>query len=157
NATALNVVNTTIGAAHLNFQSISAGNSDAGADPASGIILNNTGSSGSLIVTGNGSTAQGGDNSGGTIQNTTSDGISLTNTLSPSFTNIKIDNTGRHGINGDAVTNFTLNYSTINNAGSGSDENGINFNRDATTGVVTNPTSVTGVVTITHNNITLVD
>ena len=50
---------------------------------ANGIILNNTGSAAGLTVTGGGSTAQGGDNSGGTIQSTTGHGISLTNTTEP--------------------------------------------------------------------------
>ncbi|HEX8076651.1 MAG TPA: Ig-like domain-containing protein, partial [Chthoniobacterales bacterium] len=39
NATALNVVNTTIGASTLTFKSISCGNNDAGADPANAIVL----------------------------------------------------------------------------------------------------------------------
>ena len=43
-------------------------------------MLNNTGSTAGLTVTGVGNTTQGGDNSGGTIQTTTGYGISLTNT-----------------------------------------------------------------------------
>jgi hypothetical protein len=100
---ALNVVNTTIGAGNLTFVSISAGNNDANPDPASGIILNNTGASGGLTVTGGGNTSQGGDFSGGTIQNTTSHGISLNNTVNVSLNNLRINGTGDEGINGVLV------------------------------------------------------
>src|SRR5262249_36131953 len=83
---ALNVANTTIGASGLTFLSISSGTSTTGAtEPVSGIILNNTGTSGGLTVTGDGNTSVGGDSSGGTIQHTTGVGIALTNTRSPSF------------------------------------------------------------------------
>src|SRR5205823_2821846 len=64
--TALKVQNTTIGASGLTFKSITA----AGA--ANGIFLDTTGSSGGLTVVGDGSNvAQGGNNTGGTISNTT--------------------------------------------------------------------------------------
>ncbi|MDP1584286.1 MAG: cadherin domain-containing protein [Bradyrhizobium sp.] len=89
-ATALNVVNTTIGASNLTFQSISSGNNTAAADPVSGIILNNTGSSGGLTVTGTGTT----DGSGGTIQNTTGRGASLINTSNVSLNNMNFTNAG---------------------------------------------------------------
>jgi len=78
--TALNVANTTIGAGGLKFASVSAGTAASG--PASGIVLNNTGASGSLTV------------NGGTIQKTTSHGVSLTGTLSPAFNAVTIKNTG---------------------------------------------------------------
>jgi hypothetical protein len=55
----------------------------------SGIILNTTGTSGGLTVTGDGNTSVGGDSSGGTIQHT----IALTDTTSPSFTNMNIQST----------------------------------------------------------------
>src|SRR5262249_30888781 len=101
--TVLNVANTTIGAGGLHFTSISAGT--AGSGPTNGIILNNTGSSGSLTVT------------GGTIQHTTGHGISLTSTQSPSFTNMNIHDIGRSGVDGQQVTNFTFTNGTINNVG----------------------------------------
>ncbi len=56
--TALNIANTTIGASGLSFRSISAG---TGSDSAgAGIILDNTGSSGGLTVTGTGTAGSGG-------------------------------------------------------------------------------------------------
>ena len=91
-STALNVASTTIGASGLTFQSISANGA------ANGIVLNNTGASAGLTVTGLGNTTVGGDNSGGTIQNTTGFGISLTTTFAPSFTNVRILNTVGHGV-----------------------------------------------------------
>ncbi len=61
---ALDLENTAVGASNITFQSISAGTSTGG--PADGIYLRNTGS-GSLIVTGTGTTA----GSGGTVQRAT--------------------------------------------------------------------------------------
>jgi methionine-rich copper-binding protein CopC len=150
---ALNITNTTIGAGNLTFVSISAGNNDANADPASGIILNNTGS-GRLIVTGNGNTSVGGNSSGGTIQNTTSHAISLTSTQNPSFTNINIQGAARSGVDGQQVTNFTLANSTINNVGTAAagpfDESNISFNDN---GAFTANT-LSGTVSITQNTLT---
>ena len=99
---ALNVQNTTIGASGLNFRSIS---SNGGAT--NGILLNNTGSSGGLTVSGNGAAG-----TGGTIQNKAI-GISLTSTLSPSFSWMQLNDFGDFAIRGTTVTNFTLNNSVI--------------------------------------------
>lgn len=145
--TALNVANTTIGAGGLKFRSISAGTAASG--PASGIVLNNTGASGSLSVLGTGAAG-----SGGTIQNTTSHGISLTSTLSPQFSWMNMQNIGRNGIDGQQVTNFTLNNSTINNVGTAAagqyEESNIAFNDN---GLFTG-NSVSGSVSITNNTLT---
>jgi hypothetical protein len=65
--TALNVSNTTISASGLTFLSISAGTAASG--PTRAIILNNAGN-GNLTVTGDGTAANSGANSGGTIQHT---------------------------------------------------------------------------------------
>ncbi|HEV7509691.1 MAG TPA: IPTL-CTERM sorting domain-containing protein [Thermoanaerobaculia bacterium] len=139
--TALNVVNTTIGAAGLKFKSISANGA------ASGIVLNSTGASGSLSVLGTGSAG-----SGGTVQNTTSHGVSLTSTLSPSFDRMNIQNTAGSGIKGTTVTNFSFTNGSINNSGTGggTDESNIAFNTSAA-GTENN---VSGTVTITGNSLT---
>jgi hypothetical protein len=118
--TALNVVNTTIGAGGLNFKSISANGA------ANGIVLNNTGATAGLTVTGDGATA----NSGGTIQNTTGDGVSLISTSNVSFNGIRVAETGGDGISGSAVHGFNLTNSTIFGAGDGDEENGIIFGQD---------------------------
>ena len=82
--TALNITNTNIGSGNVTFHDISAGTASAG--PVNGIVLNNTGTSGHLTVTGAGSTVTDGTNSsGGTIQNTTGAGISLTNTTNAAY------------------------------------------------------------------------
>ncbi len=155
--TGLNVANTTIGASGLNFRSISSGNNTAAADPASGIILNNTGASGSLIVSGDNNASVGGNDSGGTIQNTTSFGISLTNTLSPSFTNVKVDTTAGSGVKGTTVTNFTFKNGKVLNSNNGSveasDESNIALNISAAVPAGTE-NNVSGVVTITNNTLT---
>ncbi|MEA2602915.1 MAG: hypothetical protein QOF89_3907 [Acidobacteriota bacterium] len=103
---ALNVANTTIGAGGLKFRSISAGTAASG--PASGIVLNNTGSSGGLTVSGTGSAG-----SGGTIQRAGT-GISLTSTNSPSFSWMQLNDCSDFAIRGSSVVNFTLANSVIN-------------------------------------------
>jgi hypothetical protein len=135
---ALNVANTTIGAGGLNFQSISANGAP------NGIVLNNTGSSGGLTVLGTGTA-----NSGGTIQNTTGDGISLTSTQNPSFTRMNIQSTGGNGVYGTGVTNFTFTNGTINNSGTsgGVDNSNINLGKSVTF----QENNVSGTVTITGN------
>jgi hypothetical protein len=139
--TALNVANTTIGSSNLNFRSISANGA------ASGIILNNTGSSGGLVVTGTGSAG-----SGGTIQNTTSDGIFLTSTQSPSFARMNIASTAGYGVKGTQVTNFSFTDGSISNSGTGlgTDSANIGFN----TSIVGTERNLSGVVTITGNTLT---
>ena len=144
--TALNVANTTIGAGNLNFKSIAANGA------LSGIIINTTGATGSLVISGNGNTSLGGDFSGGIIQNTTSHGIQLISTKAPSFTNLDIQNAFGSGIKTDQVNGFIFNNGTINNTGTGGtvDEANIGFNTHPTDGTA----NVTGVVTITKNVLT---
>ena len=141
--TALNISNTTIGASNVTFHDISANGGT------NGIVLNNTGTSGHLAVTGNGSVAQGGDSSGGTIQNTTGVGISLTSTLSPTLNNMNIQSTGGSGISGTDVTNFTFTNGTVNNSGTahGVDASNIAFN-SSPAGATNN---IDGTITITNN------
>jgi hypothetical protein len=124
-----------------------------------GIALNNTGASGSFIITGAGSNGVGGDFSGGIIQNTSSHGISLTQTKSPSFTNIKVFNTvgsGIKGVNaaagGAQVNGFTLHNSTIDTTGTGGgvDEANVGFNQVPSA----NETNLTGAVSVTQNVLT---
>ena len=81
------VDSTTIGAAGLKFRSVSANGA------ANGIRLNATGSSGGLTVLGGGNTSVGGNASGGTIQNSTGPGVSLTSTSAVSLNNLTISGT----------------------------------------------------------------
>jgi len=103
--TALNINNTTIGTDHLNFRSVFVNGASIG------IALNNTGVSGGLNITGDGLTSH----SGGTIQNTSGAGISLTNTHNVNLNYIEISNTGAAGITGNTVEGFTLQGSIIQN------------------------------------------
>jgi hypothetical protein len=141
--TAVNVANTNIGAAGLNFLSVAANGGT------SGIVLNTTGTSGALTVSGSGSAG-----SGGTIQNTTGAGISLTSTTSPSFGRMIVQNTGSHGIYGALVNHFSLTNSTVTNSGTsevaGRQESNLSFYQNAGTGTERN---VTGTVTITGNTL----
>jgi HYR domain/Bacterial Ig domain len=114
---------------------------------ANGIKLSNT--SGSFSITGGGNTSVGGDNSGGTIQNTTGHGIFLTNAQNLSFTNINVTNIATSGIFGTTVTNFTLTNSKIdgvNTSHTGADSD-IAFN----TGVNATENNVSGTVSMTKN------
>ncbi|RYE01832.1 MAG: hypothetical protein EOP50_01330, partial [Sphingobacteriales bacterium] len=146
--TALNVNATTISATGLTFKSIAANGA------VNGIALNNTGSLGGVTVSGNAVNTVGGDNSGGVIQNTTGAGILLTNTTSPSFTNMSIQTTALAGVSGTTVTNFTFNYGKINNSGSsiGSDKSNIYFG--TSTGGAPTDRNVSGVIVITGNQLT---
>jgi hypothetical protein len=114
--TALNVQNTTIGSSGLTFRSIASNGA------VSGIVLNNTGNTAGLTVTGNGAAG-----TGGTIQNSTGAGISLTSTRSPSFSWMNIQNGGDDGIRGSGVVNFTLANSSVLNNGNAVNESGLDF------------------------------
>ncbi|HEX3528831.1 MAG TPA: Ig-like domain-containing protein [Thermoanaerobaculia bacterium] len=145
--TALNVANTTIGASGLKFKSISAGTAASG--PANGIVLNTTGASGGLTILGTGAQP-----SGGTIQHTTAAGISLTSTKGPSFNNMKIQTTGKSGVSGSSVTDFTFTNGLIDSSGTAAapvdDRSNIGFGFQSA-GTENN---VSGVVTITGNTLT---
>src|SRR5262245_45352368 len=88
---------------------------------ANGIVLSNT--SGSFTITGDGSHTN--NASGGTIQNSTSHGVALTNTQNLSFESMSIHDTsgsgikGVNGATGAQVNNFSFTHGTINNTGTG--------------------------------------
>jgi hypothetical protein len=125
---ALDVANTDIGASDLTFERIDAGNATAAADPANGIVLNNTGSAGELTVTSSGAgTCTAADTSGcsgGLIQNTAGaddagsvpagTGILLKDTGGLSLTRMRVANNSNYGIRGTNVNGFTLANSVIN-------------------------------------------
>ncbi|HEX6313683.1 MAG TPA: hypothetical protein VFZ73_02445, partial [Gemmatimonadaceae bacterium] len=162
---ALNVNGTTIGSNRLEFRSISAGAGTlAGAGPANGIVLNNTGSSGGLSVTGDGSdTTVGGNSSGGTINNATgADGLTsgaaiyLNNTANVVLRRMTVNGTNQnYGIRGTLVNGFTLEYATV--AGTNGTaaslpapenygEGAIHFGNATTNGLM-------GTVTVTKNSV----
>jgi CSLREA domain-containing protein len=150
---ALNVVSTTIGAGGLNFKSISAGTVASG--PTNGIVLNNTGSSGGLTVTGDGTNTN--NSSGGTIQKTTGDGISLTNTQNISLTAMNIQSTAHSGVYGfNNVQNFSFVKGTINNSGtaSGSGDSNIAFSNGEFSGNTGVNKNISGTLTITGSTLT---
>jgi len=155
---ALNIIGgTTIGAGGLVFRSISANGAP------NGIVLNNTGTSGGLTVTGNSSGFCGGQTSGtpptvtqapdatdctgGTIQSTTGAGILLTSTSNVSLTRMRIMNGGDDGIGGTTVTGFTLSNSLIDNNGNAVGEEGLDFDNLLGTSSITNST-----IRLSHEN-----
>lgn len=149
-ATALNIASTTIGANNLEFKSISAGTAASG--PASGITLNTTGSTGGLKVKGDGTAANNG--SGGTIQKTTGDGVSLTSTGDLSLNQMNITNNLGDGIGGGTINGFVLNRVNISGNGNdaATDESGINLTEvTGTASAGLHPTSITN-CNITNNN-----
>ena len=107
----------------MTFQSVSSGNSTAAADPANGIVLNNTGTAagnGGLVVTGTGGTCTAATPTctGGTIQSLVGaddssftpvgTGIVLTSTRIPSLTSMRVRDASNYAIRGNQVTNFAL-------------------------------------------------
>ncbi|CAM5482718.1 hypothetical protein MAUB1S_08099 [Mycolicibacterium aubagnense] len=118
---ALNISNTSIGAADVTFRSISSNGA------ASGIVLNNTGAAGGLTVTGDGAAANNG--SGGTIQSSTGDGISLTNTTDVNLARMNVTNNLGDGIGGATINGMVLDRLNISGNGNdaGADESGINI------------------------------
>ena len=165
--TALNVANTTIGASGLTFQSISANGA------ANGIVLNNTGASGGLTVTGNSAGLCGGgvssatppatavapviaDCTGGTIQNSTGPGIVLTNASNVSLTRMRINNGSDDGIRGDRVNGFTLASSLVESNGpvvSPTFFNNLDFGDDRSGGYASGFVGLTGSASITNSTI----
>lgn len=119
-------VNLNNGALTATFQSISAGNADATPDPVNGIVLTNT--TGTFSVTGGGNTSQGGDNSGGTIRNTSGDAVSLNNAAGVSLNNMNIQSPAGNGVFGtNSVADFSFTYGKINDAGDSNAEGCANF------------------------------
>jgi uncharacterized repeat protein (TIGR01451 family) len=134
----LNVANTTIAASGLTFQRVSA------TGGANGIVLNNTGSSGGLTVTGDGGGANNG--SGGTIQNTTAEGVLLASTANVSLGYLNVTNPGTDGIRITNITGFTLNRSNLSDgAGAAPADKAIDVG-DFSTG-----TAVNGAINITNS------
>jgi hypothetical protein len=151
-ATALRVTSTTIASSDLNFRNVSSGNNTAAADPASGIVLSSTGNLGGLKITGTGASGQGGNGTGGLIQNTTSHGVSLTTTREPSFSNLTIQNTGGSGIDGTDITDFTFDNGTITGSGpAGVAAVAVDTSNIALNDVSSGVNNVDGVVVITDS------
>jgi len=155
---ALNVTNTTIGASNLNFRSISANGG------ANGIILNNTGTSGGLIVLGDGAnTSVGGNSTGGTIANmsgadatTNGIGIFLNTTQNVVLRRMTINGTNQgYGIKGLAVNNFVFEYSTV--SGTNGTSTALAFPENYGEGSIffgnANTNGLAGTATFTNDNI----
>ena len=125
----------------LIFQSISAGTDASG--PTNGISLTRT--TGSFTVTGDGISAR--NNTGGTIMNTTGNGISLTNVEHASFSRMKITDSGVNGIFGRGVDSFifVVDWCSVLNGA----QDGIHV--DATPNPGTSPNFS---VTVTNNDVT---
>ena len=155
--TALNVSSVTIGANNLEFRSISSNGA------ANGIVLNTTGASGGLKVSGNSAGFCGGQTSGtppsitqapvaadctgGTIQSSTGAGILLSSTANVSLTRMRIINGGDDGIGGTTVTGFSLSNSLIDNNGNAVGEAGLDFDNLFGTSSITNST-----ISLSHEN-----
>ncbi|MDO8389316.1 MAG: tandem-95 repeat protein, partial [Actinomycetota bacterium] len=145
--TALNVTSTTIHADGLTFRSISSNGA------AKGIVLDTTGGSGSLTVTGNGGTCTAADTSGcsgGHIQNSAGGddssatpvgtGIVLNSTNAPSFTRMWLNGHSNYAIRGTTVAGFTLADSVINGTNGTNDAGPYRDASVAFDGLTGNPT-----------------
>jgi hypothetical protein len=133
--TALTIANTTISADDVNFRSISANGA------VNGIVLNTTGASGGLDVTGNGGACAvvGDVCTGGTIASTSGDALSLSSTRDVDLTRMKLLNNLGNGVRGDNVTNFAVKDSVVDNNGDSAalDEAGLHFTNLAGTSEIT--------------------
>ncbi|MFL5780200.1 MAG: beta strand repeat-containing protein, partial [Thermoleophilaceae bacterium] len=108
----LNIDTTAIGASNATFDSISSGTNASG--PANGIRLNNTGTTGTLFVTGgNGSTA---DGTGGTIQTTSGNGVDMRGSHKASLEQMNLTNSGDSGSYDDGGE-LDMNLMNITGAG----------------------------------------
>jgi len=144
---AVEVQNTTIGAAGINAVSVQS------LGGAHGILLNNTGSSGALTVTGNGGTCSDSAScTGGFIANTSSHGVQLTNTVAPSITRMRIQNTGGNGVNGTEVNGFTFANGSIDSTGASIANNSANIAFNTTSSG--NERNIYGAVSITNSSLT---
>jgi VCBS repeat-containing protein len=104
---AVNVQSTDFGGTGgFTFQSVSSNGAP------NGILLSNTGTSAGMTITGTGA-----NNSGGTIQNSTEHGVSLTTTNSFNADELSITGANFAGVDGTDVTNFTYTDGEILNAG----------------------------------------
>ncbi|MDH3753219.1 MAG: tandem-95 repeat protein, partial [Acidimicrobiia bacterium] len=135
----IDISNTTIAAGGVTFASVSASGGTQG------IVLSGTGSTGTFTITGDTGTTV--NASGGTIQNTTGDGISLTNVSDVGFDQVRIDNADRHGIFGTLVNDFSFTNGEVLNQGDADNENAIDFSTAATA-------NLTGTATISGTIIT---
>src|SRR6266404_1064576 len=142
--TSLNINNTTIGASNITFRSITAGTGAGSAG--NGIVLDATGSSGGLVVTGNSGAA-----TGGTIQHKTGAdgstaggiGIYLNSTSNVSLTQMQLNDFDNFGIRGTTVTGFTMtntNISGTNGTNDAFDEAPIAFTNLLGTAAITGGT-----------------
>ena len=121
--TALTLVNSSISANDVTFQSISqSGGTNA-------IILTNTGTNGSLNITGVATTV----GSGGTISGLSQEAIRLTDTLAPSFNGLSMSNITKEAILGVRVNGISVTNASVTNAGSTdpeADDDVFGFNRE---------------------------
>lgn len=113
----ISMINATIGSGNISFQSISCNGS------ANGILLSNTGSTGTFTVTGTGATA----GSGGTIQNTTDDAVRLTTANNVRLQLMNINNSGNaageYAVDASTSNSLILDRISIN----GSTDHGVNI------------------------------
>ena len=96
-ARGLNVSNATIASTGINFTRI------VSAGALNGIVLNNTGTSGGLTVSGTGAAS-----SGGSVTNATGDAILLSSTKSVSLTDFDVTNSAQSHIDATNVDGLTL-------------------------------------------------
>ena len=116
--TALSITSATIGASGVTFKSIS---QNGGTN---GIVLSSTGT-GSFTIAGDGGGSNNG--SGGTIQNTTAEGVKTTTTGLISINYVNVTNAGTKGISVTGSTGVTINRCNVTDNAGGSTDIGLNL------------------------------
>ena len=119
---AVNIQNTTIGASGVTFRSVSSNGA------VTGVVLNNTGASGSFTVTGDGGSIQNG--SGGLLTNITADAVTLTDVAGVFLDQLNMSNVGNNGIAGIRVNGLSVTNATFTNVGNADPEDVFSFDRD---------------------------
>ncbi len=104
----INLTDTTIGAAGVQFQRISAANGT------NGIILDGIGNGGAFLVSGDGTNAR--NASGGTLQNTTDDGVFLNDAFNVTLRQMDVLNVGDTANPGD-IANTTNDHAVESRGG----------------------------------------
>jgi hypothetical protein len=150
--TALEVVNTNIGANDLTFVSIG---SNGGSS--TGIILDTTGSDGGLHVTGNGAAGSGGtiaNKTGADGSTSTGIGIYLNSTADVQLASMQLNGFDNFGIRGTQVNGFSLSNSVVEGTGAGKNGNNNAFDEGSISfGNVNGTNGLIGTATITNTKI----
>jgi uncharacterized repeat protein (TIGR01451 family) len=151
NNVAVEIVGVSAGSkTPLNIQLTSVTALASGGNPANGIVLTNTSSTGSpggfrVLGTGGTCTVATPTCTGGYLQSPTNDGVALNGAANVFLTRMRITDAGRHGVSGTGSSStFSFDNGLIIGAGDGNDEDALFFGTPSTT-------NLTGTLTLSNS------